>query len=432
MKKIIAFILILFLLACAGFAALEYADSNGLLGEGLLSDIHGVIDNALSDVLSYLNLGGQISYGDYSVTAVDGLGNPMPNVIVKFIDPNGEIQTTVTNKTGVASLKNILDCNYTVKLEKGFSTAIIPNTEYSLSAENRTLTLVLRDEEKSADIFGDVPDGSYACSVSEGSYTINSVSDLTSYYVFTARKSGIYRFSVTSDSDVTIGYYGGPMFVQNSHLVDGEYDGKSFEITVQDTMTPYVIGITASKGATFSFTVERIADAPFNPEHLAWTNVEMKADIEGWAIPDSAMLKDFDITDSTLSIVERDGLYYTADGKQVYIKIKSTAEAYLPGASLAYLAGFVDQQVGINIGGYIYDEEGNFVDKLSYNIMIKDYMDYCDSTYGVVPLTKELAECIQLHGRDKGWWNSESGNYLFDGYDIVEDNAWLFLCMISE
>ena len=372
------------------------------------------------------------TYGDYSVTLVDGLGNPMPNVIVKFTDPDGETQTTVTSKTGVASLKNILDCNYTVKLEKGFSTAIITDAEYSLSEENRTLTLVLRDEEKSIDIFGDVPEGSYACSVGEGSYTINSVSDLTSYYVFSARKSGIYSFSVTSDNDVTIGYYGGPMFVQSSHLVDGEYDGKSFEIIVQDIMTPYIIGITAPKGATFSFGVERIDDAPFNPEHLGWTNVDMEADIEGWSIPSGTVLRDFDITDSTLSVEERDGFYYTADGKQVYIKIKSTSEAYLQGASLAYLAGWVDQQVGINVGGYIYDEDGNFLDKLSYNNMIKDYMKYCDSTYGVVPLTAELAECIQLHGNYTGWWNSESGNYLFNGHDIVETNAWLFLCMIEE
>lgn len=371
------------------------------------------------------------TYGDYSVTAVDGLGNPMPNVIVKFIDPNGEIQTTVTNKTGVASLKNILDCNYTVKLEKGFSTAIITGAEYTLSAENRTLTLVLRDEEGSVDIFGEVPDKSYACKVNEGVYNVSSNSK-ENYYVFSARKSGIYKFSVISESDVTIGYYGGPMFVQTSHVGDGEYDGKNFEIVIYDTKTPYVIGVKFEGEASYELKIERIADAPFNPDFLEWTNVDMEADIEGWSIPEGVTLKDFDVTDSTLSVVERDGFYYTADGKQVYIRIKSSADAYLPGASLALIAGWVDQQTGVNVGGYIYDEDGNFVDKLSYNVMIKDYMKHCDSTYGVVPLTTELAECIQLHGTQNGWWNSESGNYLFDGHYIVETNAWLFLCMIAE
>ena len=62
--------------------------------------------------------------------------------------------------------------------------------------------------------------------------------------------------------------------------------------------------------------------------------------------------------------------------------------------------------------------------------MIKDYMEYCDSTYGVVPLTAELAECIKLHGKQNGWWTKGSMNYLFGNQDIVQENAWLFLCMI--
>ena len=369
------------------------------------------------------------TYGDYSVTVTDALGNPMANVIVKFIDPKGETQTTVTGKTGVASLHDLLDCKYTVVLEKGFSTAIIGDTKYSLTPDNRTLNIVIRDEEGSVDIFGDVPDNSYASKVNEGTYDISSAFE-ENYYVFTARSSGIYKFSRPSESDVTVGYYGGPMYVQSSHVGDGKYDGKSFEIVVYDTMTPYIIGVKSEGGASYSLKIERVDDAPFNPDYLAWTNVNMQADIEGWSIPEGVTLQDFDITDSSLSVTERDGFYYTADGKQVYIKIKTSTDAYLPGASLALLAGWVDQQVGINIGGYIYDADGNYVDKLSYNSMIQDYMEYCDSTYGVVPLTTELAECIKLHGQHNGWWTPGSMNYLFSEYDIVEENAWLFLCMI--
>ena len=69
----------------------------------------------------------------------------------------------------------------------------------------------------------------------------------------------------------------------------------------------------------------------------------------------------------------------------------------------------------MNIGGYIYDENGDFVDKLNYNLMIEEYMKYCDSKYGVIPLTEELAECMKLHGTSTGWWNSSAGNYLFNG-----------------
>ena len=64
--------------------------------------------------------------------------------------------------------------------------------------------------------------------------------------------------------------------------------------------------------------------------------------------------------------------------------------------------------------------------------MIKTYMEYVDGTYGVVPLTEELAECIKLHGQSNGWWNLESSGYLFDGLLINEENAWLFLCMVEQ
>ena len=219
------------------------------------------------------------------------------------------------------------------------------------------------------------------------------------------------------------------MFVQRDHVGDGAYDGKSFELVIQDTSTPYVIGVSSFEASDVSFKIERVADAPFDPEYAPWDSVYKQADIDACVIPEGTTLRDFDITDSTLSVVEKDGFYYTSDGKPVYIKIKGTSETYLPGASLAYLAGYVDNNIGGNIGGYVYDENGEFVAKLSYNLMIEAYMEYCDSTYGVVPLTTELAECIKLHGQQSGWWTEGTVNYLFGGYDIVAENAWLFLCM---
>ena len=85
--------------------------------------------------------------------------------------------------------------------------------------------------------------------------------------------------------------------------------------------------------------------------------------------------------------------------------------------------------MGMNIGGYIYDGEGNFVCKKRCNEVIKTYMDYVDDTYGVVPLTEELAECIKLFGDSKGWWDNGSSGYMFDGIPVNAENAWLIFCM---
>ena len=102
----------------------------------------------------------------------------------------------------------------------------------------------------------------------------------------------------------------------------------------------------------------------------------------------------------------------------------------IPFYFIAFIAGFVDENHGQNFGGFVYDDEGNFVGKYSYNSMIESYLQYCD--HGVYPLTEELAEAVKLHGQNAGWWNPTSGNYLFSNVLAVLENAWLFACCTAE
>ena len=67
--------------------------------------------------------------GDYTVIIVDGLGNPMANVIVKIETPDDETITRVTGKDGTVSLKEVTLGDYKIILEKGFSDAIITQSE---------------------------------------------------------------------------------------------------------------------------------------------------------------------------------------------------------------------------------------------------------------------------------------------------------------
>lgn len=379
-------------------------------------------------------------YKDYTVTITDGLGNPMDSVIVKFVNSDGESKSRVTGKDGIASLKNALAGDYTVYIEKGFSNAVIINGRYDLTADVNTLMLVVRDETKSMDIYGDVPDGSYACLVGVGSYTVPCEADKNSYFVFNAQKPGTYKVCVSSeDEKLTVGYYGIPMFVQSTHRGDGEYDGKSFELIIQDSATPYVLGIDASRFVNATLTVERTGDAPFDPQFAPWTVVNSTHDITKFTLPAGATLTDIDVTDPTVSVtLGDDGYYYTADGKQVYIRLGSVCEAGYLDVPLALIAGLIDANFGQNIGGYVYDENGEFVGKYSYNSMIEayyggtdeegNYTGNCDPKTGVYPLTEELAEAIICHGTSAGWWKPNTANYLFNGVNVVTENAWLFLC----
>ena len=383
-------------------------------------------------------------YTNYTVKVVDGLGNPISDIIVNFHTPSGDKKMRVTDKTGLASLNNVVAGNYEIIIEQGFSDAIITDFRYELTADDTDLTVVVRDGSKTMEIYGDIPDGTYAYNVGVGSYNAYCNADTMAYFWFNPQESGVYKFSITtSNADATIGYYGIPMFVQSHHCGEGEYDGKSFEIIIQDSETPYVIGIMSENSGNVELKIERTANAPFDPQFAPWTVVESTLDLTKCDLPENVKLKDIDVRSTNISVyLGDDGYYHTSDGKIVYLRIGSVCSAKYLDVSLAFIAGLVDSMVGQNIGGYVYDENGEFVAKYSYNNMLESYYGkvddkgvlqngYCDET-GVYPLTAELAEAIQCHGNATGWWNANSANYLFTGVPVNIDIAWLFLCCTVE
>ncbi len=287
---------------------------------------------------------------------------------------------------------------------------------------------ITRIGDAPTELFGVVDDGAYAYSMNIGDHLLEGNAGKRKFVVFTPEEKGVYKISFTSDDEgMIIGYYGIPLFVQSNHCDDGEYDGKTFELTVRDINTPFVIGLDFTADTTATVTIERIGDPPFDPAYDAiWIYVEASGEIEQCTIPSGAVLKDLDIADSTLSVyLGDDGYYYTSDGKLVYLRIGCVGEAGYLSDSLAYIAGFVDENQSSFICGYVYDENGEFVAKYRYNNMLKSYYEKCDK--GVYPLTEELAEMIKVHGESSGWWSS-----LFNNTAVYEPNMWLFLCCTAE
>ena len=441
--------------AVEGVEATVTEKSNGgkkLSGGVLAAIIGGVALIIVAVVLAIVLLGGDqgnqeppaLTYADYTVTVVDGLNNPVGNVIVNFKSENGESKMRVTDTDGTAVYKNALTGNYNVVIEQGYSDAVVVQSQYQLTKDVTSIRVVVRDISNSMDICGAIPENSYACTVNDGSHSVVCNSGSTSYVVFKALQPGVYRVSFTSDdSAMTVGHYGIPMFVQAAHCGELEYDGKSFELIIRDQTTPYVLGLNATVDCVATLTVERTGNAPFDPSYDAeWVEVQSTANITDFDLTGKTLV-DFDITAKNISVsLGDDGYYYTNNGKRVYIRITTQTgigytenKQFVPvlSGSLALIAGHVNDKVGVTVGGYVYDENGNFVEKLKYNEMIKTYMDYADPTYGVVPLTEELADCIKLHGNANAWYDSSSGGYLFGNIiGVNNDNAWLFLCMVEK
>ena len=361
--------------------------------------------------------------------------------MLKYSVANGETKTAVSDKEGIATLKNAL-VGGSVKPEQGFSDAVILTSEYKLEDGKTNVRVVVRDSAKANPIYGAVEDDSYAYPISMGTHLIPVLADKTSYLIFNAQTPGIYKFYFnSSDNGATIGYYGNPMIAQDHHVGDGAYDGKSFEITIRDTATPYLIGLNSSVGADTTLVIERVADAPFDPSYdVPVIIVEPKTEVTQFTLPAGVTLKDFDVTNRNITVSLRDdGYYYTSEGKKIYLRIDSVGDyidyVSVPFSSIATMAGLEGYQMGGtgggNFGGYTYDENGNYVDKRIYNDMLKEYWEKCDATTGVYPLTAELAEAIQVHGDNAGWWDKDnSGTYIFKVL-VNPDTAWLFLCMVE-
>ncbi len=370
----------------------------------------------------------------YTVSVIDTVGNPIKDVLVKFVADDGTSKTRVTDENGAASYKNAPKNNYTVKLSEGTSDAVIVNDEFSFADNATELQIVLRNSVTTSEIFGDaIPENGYASYVSAGTYTIPAGEKGMEYFLFKAAATGKYKISVVSSApETTVGYYGNPMVVRADDIFDGKHDGKGYEINVHDSASPYVVGVNRADASEFTLKIERIGDAPFDPAYEPWTNIQATEDFEKCVIPEGTRLVDLDITDPELKVtLGDDGRYYTSDGKLVYIRITSYSKYWE--TELARLVGKMDTTTGINVGGYVYDDEGNFLAKYSYNEMIISYIEYCDTENGVYPLTEELAGAVKHHGEEEGWWTPGSYGYLFeDFHPIVVENGWLFVCCVAE
>ena len=89
------------------------------------------------------------------------------------------------------------------------------------------------------------------------------------------------------------------------------------------------------------------------------------------------------------------------------------------------------------MGAYIYDANGNVVEKRSYNELFIQYgmPDNADTPVDPpirVPLTEKLAEAIQSFGDKNGWWKPDSETNIFTpvllGAPYNQEYAWLLFC----
>ena len=378
----------------------------------------------------------------YSITVQDFAGTAVQDVVAT-IQKDGEDVKTLVVREGKATVSLPTD-DYTVTLsspkgsfyydaEACTLTPASPSITVTLyNKADQTLPLVPPTAQREIDAEGNATYPTQnAPLVSEGATYCETVGggEMT-YFVFVPTRGGVYEVSFIADGAADLGYYGMPINVFETKLLD-TVDNK-VEIQIRDDSVnldnpnqtgQFVFGILPENTATTHFivTITRKGDVPVNPVDLPWE--EYKAtQVKAFEGQHGNTLTDLDVTDPDLTVVfnENDGYYHygTADGPVVFIRIDSASP---------YLDSLVTITEHTRLGVYIYDDDGNLLRKESYHEMLDAYKAICDEN-GVCPLTPELEYMVKMFGEKNEWWNFADDRDIFGDKIVPADTAWLFIC----
>lgn len=374
---------------------------------------------------------------DYTVTVKDYEGNVAENAVVNVMKNGEKVKMNFVNPKGIAKF-SLESGDYTFTVESANSETFYsydetkctlskddPNAEitvYSGVRKIESLMFVINDTDTFFDTYSAGVGGSFV-SVKAG---------VPTFFIFTPTESGYYRIS-SSDPSATVGYHGAPTFPMINNVADMESDG-SFCFNIKDSnigtsgtgTSQYIISVSSDTDTSCVLKIVREGNYIRNIIDEPWQDIMPSKPLEKY-VPSSPIsessLKAIDITDASLNVVynEQDGYYHlgSANGPVVLVRITTASD---------YIASFTEMCETDRLGAYLYDENGNFLRKESFNELIAKYAEICDVTTGVCPLDKDLAYMIQTVGSYKGWWNYQNGTHIFGDKIIPEKNAWLFAC----
>ena len=380
---------------------------------------------------------------EYKVTVKDVLGNTYgEDTIVEFYNGEEKAGLQICDENGVAK-KSLPSGEYTIKVTSKDKKVSYYHAETKVTGSNNEVEVVvsnqLEEEPEVLVVGGDEVD---AYNVKAGCTNVKLVEGKRSYFLFAPTQSGKYEFSVEADSKTGIGYYGAPHFVQENSAAEVK-DGK-FTINITESMigtgdtgtTVLVIGVDSDAKTNGVLCINRIGDAEKTLAEEEWTIYEKTVELSKYTLPAGKKLVDFDVFTSTeykIVFNKEDGFYHlnNENGPLVVVYLaEDPTEAFLP-----CFKNVLDRS---GVSKYEFDEDGNFVEKVSYSECLLEYIEYVDDETGVYPLTEDLKTIIQERGEYVGWWDSKNPGFIFKdtagnpipGLNV--ENAWLFMCAYVE
>ena len=368
---------------------------------------------------------------EYTVRIVDALGTPYTGTaLIRFMQ-DGQQKAMQQAKEGVVT-KTLPRGEYTLQLElPDCEQEFIYNTEAKVTATEITAELAITYKlgEETTELYASETPVHF---VTTGCTIVPVAAGVRTYYLFNQSEVGKFRFTVVGDA--TIGYYGAPHMVQEVSAI--EVVDNAFDINIKQGQIggqPLVLGLDSAADGEVTLCVTRVGDPDWGLEDEPVQTYEATVTLSAYTLPAGTVLKDFDLTAESYTLVkDADGFYHldSENGPMVYTYLTVKSKYLDPLKTVSEKSG-VGKVFWKDPASYTQE---SFEKRESYNACINAYCEVADSGAGVYPLTDDLMYILQQHGGYYGWWDLESHSYLFlDANGVADktinpDVAWLFAC----
>ena len=382
----------------------------------------------------------------YGIWITDGLGNPVNDIFVKVMQ-NGE-QIKMFPYSGKFLDLGLEDGTYQLVLDLSqlSKTYTYDASLCTLTPENSsTIIRLFQTPIEETSVYVGYPlDADYAAYVvGEGSTQVTLPANKYVFFIFAPQNAGIYAVTHNSGSKLKLSYHGSTFYVQGHDLsadsaeVSTYENGLAVDVYASNLGADYVFAVKAKSKTTFVLNIQNIGDPGNRVEDEPWTPYLEDAEMVDKQLnmtPEGTYTA-IDLTDLSVKAVynETDGFYHlgTADGPIIYIDLTSDSKF------VASIQAICSLQ---RMGTYIYDINGNLVEKRSYNELFRQYGLFTETEDGDspvegpvrVPLTQKLVEAVQSFGDKNGWWDTTADSNIFKivllGAPYNQEYAWLLYC----
>ena len=387
------------------------------------------------------NNGGNSGEVEYKVTVKDTIGNTFgKDVIVEFYNGEEKAGMQICDENGVAK-KNLAAGEYTIKVTSTDKEISYYHAETKVTSDQREVEVLVSNaitaEPEVLFVGGEEFDAYY---VNAGCTNVELAAGKRNYFLFAPTEPGFYEFSVVSDANTEIGYYGAPHYVWETHAAEDEVVDGKFTMNITESMigkdgagtTVLVLGVDSDAQTNGSLCVNRKGDPKKTIEDTPWTIYEKTVELSEYTLPAGKTLVDFDIfapTKYNLVLNAEDGFYHLNDANGPLVVVYLAEDPTVP-----YLPCFKNVLDRSGVNKYVFDADENCIEKISYSECLLEYIEFADENTGVYPLTEDLKTIILERGNYVGWWDSSSAGFIIKDTagnpipGLNTENAWLFMC----